>query len=203
MSDYLTVSEVAARLGLKERTVQKYCASGKLTARRVSTPTGNAWQIDRASFEAIEAPNERTNEHRTHAERTPQTEVSNSKSTERTANERTPNEQTNDARAIGRLEGLALSGLEKSIALAVENAVALAVENAVALAIAPLAAEIRELRLQVEKLENIGRENAPQAAITPPGDQTPAAQKQAAPRGTQRKTLTAWQRIAARILGIR
>jgi excisionase family DNA binding protein len=192
MSDYLTVSQAAARLGLKERTVQKYCASGKLTARRVSTPTGNAWQIDRASFEAIEAPNERTNEHRTHAERTAQAEVSNSKSTERTANERTPNEQTNDARALGRLEGLALSGLEKSIAQAVENAVALAV--------APLADEIRALRLQVEKQ---GREDARQAPQSVSADVAPVAQKQAAQRGKKPQRLTAWQRIGARLLGIR
>jgi hypothetical protein len=90
---------------------------------------------------------------------------------------------------------MALSGLEKSIAQAVENAVALA--------IAPLADEIRALRLQVEKLEKQGRENAPQAPIIAPGDQTPAATKQSPQNGTQRKTLTAWQRIGARILGIR
>jgi hypothetical protein len=99
-------------------------------------------------------------------------------------------------RALGRLEGMALSGFEKSIA------------QAVALAVAPLIDEIRELRLQVEKLqqvatENQSRENAPQAAIIPLGDQTLAVPKQSPQRGARARKLTAWQRIGARILGIR
>jgi excisionase family DNA binding protein len=47
--------------------------------------------------------------------------------------------------------------------------------------------------------ENIGRENAPQAPIIPAADVTPVAQKQSA----KPRKLTAWQRIGARILGIR
>jgi excisionase family DNA binding protein len=52
-----------------------------------------------------------------------------------------------------------------------------------------------------------GNESAPIEAATAPentqANQTTQPAKQSAPRGTQRKTLTAWQRIGARILGIR
>jgi excisionase family DNA binding protein len=58
--EYLTVAEVAARLGVTERTVQKRCAAGKLAASLVSTPEGERWHIERANFDANDANSSRT-----------------------------------------------------------------------------------------------------------------------------------------------
>ncbi len=91
-------------------------------------------------------------------------------------------------RALGRLEGLALSGLEKSIALAVENAVTLAV--------APMADEIRALRLQVEKQ---GREDATGRAETIEPAQPARSTPNVAQRRPQREMRPLWKVI----LGIR
>jgi hypothetical protein len=41
----------AAILGVSERAVQRRCKSGKIAARRVPTPTGQQWQIDRAALD--------------------------------------------------------------------------------------------------------------------------------------------------------
>lgn len=51
--------------------------------------------------------------------------------------------------------------------------------------------------------ENATRENEPQSPQATHGDQTNAASKQSAPRGARVRQLTAWQRIGARLLGIR
>jgi hypothetical protein len=52
LTEWLTTSEVAARLKISERTVQRRCASGKLRARRVTTDEGVFWQVDAASLPA-------------------------------------------------------------------------------------------------------------------------------------------------------
>jgi hypothetical protein len=51
--------------------------------------------------------------------------------------------------------------------------------------------------------EKTGRENRSEATKTAAADVAPVAQKQAAQRGTKPRKLTAWQRIGARLLGIR
>jgi excisionase family DNA binding protein len=200
MSDYLTVSEAAARLKVSERTIRRRCETGKLKAELKPTATGSAWHIEADSCGQVR-PNTRTSAAiaaDTFSSENQSQNRSESADTAANSSDRLGQAAAIGAdteRALGRLEGMALSGLEKSIAQAVENAVALAV--------VPLADEIRALRLQVEKLENIGRENiAPQAPIIPPGDQTPAAPKQAAQRGARVRKPKAWQRVAARILGI-
>jgi hypothetical protein len=48
--EWLTVSEVAARLKISERTVQRRCKSGKLTARLESGDDGAAWLINGATL---------------------------------------------------------------------------------------------------------------------------------------------------------
>jgi excisionase family DNA binding protein len=193
MSDYLTVSEAAARLKVSERTIRRRCENGKLTALLKPTATGNAWHIEadscgQSADTAANGADTVSNENQTQTGADTAAE-----SSDRFGQAAAIGADTD--RALGRLEGMALSGLEKSIAQAVENAVALA--------ITPLADEIRALRLQVEKLEKQSREDAPQAPIIPPGDQTPAAQKQSAPRGTKRPKLTAWQRAIMRMIGAR
>jgi excisionase family DNA binding protein len=194
-SEYLTVSQAAARLGLKERTIQKYCASGKLTARRVSTPTGDAWQIDRASFEAIEAannvPNERTNEHRTNGERTPKHQSPNSKSSERTPNaqgtERTPKAES---LAQSREEVLFLRGLVEQHQRSE----------------AELRAALRKALDAMPLAITAGNESAPiEAAAAPENTQakeTTQPAKQAAQRGAQRK-IRPWQRAIMRMIKVK
>ncbi len=201
----LTVSEAAARLKVSERTIRRRCETGKLKAELKPTASGTAWQIEADSCGQVR-PQARTGAAiaaDTVSSENQSQNVSDSADTADRFGQAAAIGAAMPAdtdRALGRLEGMALSGLEKSIAQAVENAVALAV--------APLADEIHALRLQVEKLqqvatENIGRENAPQPPIIPPGDVSPVAPKQAAQRGTKPRKLTAWQRVAARILGIR
>lgn len=215
-SKYLTVSQAAARLGLKERTVQKHCAAGKLAARRVSTPTGDAWQIDRAQFEASEAANEaaneRTNAHRTN-ERTanaqhPQNELPISKSTERTANERTHSgERTNERTGDAAENMSAILAQSREEILFLRSMLEARDRDA-----AELRAALRKALEAMPKAlpdgstpnaENIARENAPQAKIIPAADVAPVAPKQSATARAKPRKLTAWQRVAARILGIR
>jgi hypothetical protein len=45
-SQWLTVSQAAARLGVSERTVQRRCKSGKLAAKLESGEEGTAWLVD-------------------------------------------------------------------------------------------------------------------------------------------------------------
>ncbi len=40
----------AALLGVSERAVQRRCKAGKIAARRVPTPTGQQWQIERGAL---------------------------------------------------------------------------------------------------------------------------------------------------------
>ena len=62
-AQWLTVAEVADRLKVTPRTIQKRCKAGKLDARSVETPTGDQWQIDAAAVETqgTKAANEATN----------------------------------------------------------------------------------------------------------------------------------------------
>ena len=55
-SNWLSVADVAARLGVSPRAVQKRCALGKMAARRVSTAGGVRWQV--AANELREPANE-------------------------------------------------------------------------------------------------------------------------------------------------
>jgi hypothetical protein len=72
---------------------------------------------------------------------------------------------------------------------------------------AELRAALREALKAMPKAITAGNEsapiNAPQAGGSTPDDQTGAAVKQSPQRGAKRQKLTAWQRIGARLLGIR
>jgi excisionase family DNA binding protein len=85
--EYLTVAEAAARLGISPRAVQKRCASGSITARRI----GGQWQV--LALNAMrtgEPQNEHQDANRTDGVRTD----SHSKRTE-PANERTIGREPN------------------------------------------------------------------------------------------------------------
>ena len=54
-AQWLTVAEVAERLGVTPRAIQKRCKAGKLDAHSVETPTGEQWEINAASVETQSA----------------------------------------------------------------------------------------------------------------------------------------------------
>ena len=51
-SQWRTVAEVAALLGVSERAVQKRCTAGTLSAHRIETPKGAVWEIDAGNITA-------------------------------------------------------------------------------------------------------------------------------------------------------
>jgi excisionase family DNA binding protein len=192
MPEYLTVSQAAARLGISERTVRRRCEAGKLKAELKPTATGSAWHIEADSCGQVRTG--AANGADTVSSENQSQNGSESADTAANSSDRLGQAAAIGAdteRALGRLEGMALSGLEKSIAQAVENAVALA--------IAPLADEIRALRLQVEKLEKQSREDATGRAQTIKPAQPARSTPKVAQRRPQREMRPLWKVI----LGIR
>ena len=59
--EWVSASEVAARLGVSVRAVQKRCTLGKMAARRVTTPGGTRWEIEAREL-GHEGANEPTNQ---------------------------------------------------------------------------------------------------------------------------------------------
>lgn len=49
---WLSAAQVAGMLGISKRAVQSRCHAGTLSARRVQTPQGEAWEIDAAALGA-------------------------------------------------------------------------------------------------------------------------------------------------------
>ncbi len=202
--DFLTVAEVAARLGISARAVQKQCNSGKLTARRIEAPSGAHWEIDAAQFERTDEPNARTGE-RTREPDPPELANFNGGNQDQDAANLGANSRTDDPEPTNRTaELLAEKDARIEDLRAQIDAWRLQAEAANRTASETAAALRKALDAMPKALaENIGRENVPQAPIIPPGDQSGASAKQSVSRGTKPRQLTAWQRVAARILGIR
>jgi excisionase family DNA binding protein len=202
--EYLTVAEAAARLGISPRAVQKRCASGSITAQRI----GGQWQV--LALDAMptgEPQNEHQDANRTDGVRTD----SHSKRTE-PANERTigrePNREfANQNQLQNEPAAAALLAQSREEVLFLRGLIEQRDRDAAELRAAlRKALEVMPKALpdaSTPNAENIGRENATQTPIIPTGDQTDAAPKQSAPRGAKVRKLTAWQRIGARISGIR
>jgi excisionase family DNA binding protein len=206
-AEYLTVAEAAARLGISTRAVQKRCANGSITAQRI----GGQWQV--LALDAMrtgELQNEHQGANRTGGERT----GSHSKRTE-PANERTigrepnrelanQNELQNEPAAAALLaqsreEVLFLRGLIEQ-----RDRDAAELRAALRKALEAMPKAITE----GAKLEQVGTEKsepieAAQSVQSTPDGQAGGEAKQSPQRGAQAKSLTAWQRVAARILGIR
>jgi hypothetical protein len=90
---WLPVGEVAARLGISERAVQKRCASGKMAARRITTPQGGKWEVDARALEG------------TPLERTAQAELSGEYPNQAHPNARTePSAQTGEPPELGSFD---------------------------------------------------------------------------------------------------
>ncbi len=192
----LTVSQYAALIGVSEKTARKRITRGDVKAERVPLDGGGwSWHVYPERLEAVGSRLEVKGE-----------------------SESTQNSE--------RLEGapVAVGTVPTARVPTVPTAALLAEKDA---RISDLRAQVEAWRLQAEAAnrtaaetsaalrealkampkalpgENTTRYDAPQATQTAPGDVAPAAQKQAAQRGTKPRKLTAWQRIGARILGIR
>lgn len=95
---WIDATEAARRLGISARAVQKRCAAGKTTARRITTPQGVRWELD--ARELGREPANQTNEQGAN-QRTEGHEVGSfdpQNNTNRHANQRTERrEPTNQA----------------------------------------------------------------------------------------------------------
>jgi hypothetical protein len=217
---WLTTSQAAARLGISARAVQKRCANGTLAARRVSTPAGDRWEVEAANLPAnLDASRTRTDEPIGREPRELGREPNdglNSKPCEPTrepdanldANPRTiGREQDANTRELIAEKDARIADLRAQVdawRLQAEAANRTASETALALRKALDAMPKALPDGSTPTRGNTTRENGPQAPIIAPNDQTPdAATKQSAQRGAKRPKLTAWQRIGARLLGIR
>ena len=91
--EWLTVAQAAAALGVSARAVQKRCASGKIAARRVTTPQGAKWEIDANPLGRTSEParehGARTSEHGTRTSEPSEHEPANEPANESDANQRT------------------------------------------------------------------------------------------------------------------
>ncbi len=188
--EYLTVAEAAARLGISTRAVQKRCANGSITAQRI----GGQWQV--LQLDAM-----RTDSH------SKRTEPANERTIGREPNHElaSQNELQNEPAAAAALlaqsrdEVLFLRGL---IEQRDRDAAELRAALRKALEAMPKALP------DGGKLEQVGTEKrepiaASQAASTTNASETAADAKQSPQRGAKPRKLTAWQRVAARVLGIR
>lgn len=209
--EYLTVAEVAARLKVTERTVQKRCAAGKLAAQLVSTPDGDRWQIDPANFDANEAPERTRTPARTDANGREQNEATelktNSKAPEPDANDH-PNGREQWTRTDANAAELLAQSREEILFLRglVEQRDRDAAELRAALRKA-LEAMPKALpdgaSTPTSATENQSRENAPQAPIIATGDKTITGINHGTKEKKSARRMTGWQRGAARVLGIR
>jgi hypothetical protein len=198
MSDYLTVSQYAALIGVSEKTARKRISRGDVKAEHVALPSGGwAWHVYPERLEAVGNRLEAQNE----SESVPTNErlesVTVAVGSVPTVKVPTvPTDAMAERLAQSREEILFLRGLVEQRD---RDAAELRASLRKALEAMPKALQ----EGSTPSAENIGREDAPQATQTAPGDVAPVAQKQSVQRGAHRRKLTAWQRIGARILGIR
>jgi excisionase family DNA binding protein len=212
MSDYLTVSQAAARLGISERTLRKRIKAGEVEAeKRAIDGGGVAWHVQLSHDRAGSEPEvERKNE--PEAERKP-FESESASERKRNGSEVENAPEFSEPRAGSGTEAGLIDQLrdENAFLRAQIDAWRLQAEAANRTA-AEASAALREALKALPKAlpgentpdaEKTTRYDAPQATQTAPGDVAPVAQKQSVQRGTKTRKLTAWQRVAARILGIR
>jgi hypothetical protein len=116
-AEWLTTSEVAARLKISERTVQRRCKSDKLKCKRVMTEDGVSWQVDATSLPTGDDINDRL---------TPSddgvTTGDDTQSVGSVASVPTGGAIGDDTR-LGRVEGYVARDMELLIGRAVEDAV--------------------------------------------------------------------------------
>ncbi len=180
-SEFLTVSQAAAALGVSERTVQRRCAAGKLRARRVATETGQTWEIEAAELPtgAAKLP--------TGADTGFESETAQSVGT-------LPTAADTAAIAADSAQSLQMARMQGFMAGQMETAIA----RAVSAANAPLIEEIQLLRGEIEAMKQSSPQG-PQAAQTATmGNQARPAQN-TAHGGIGREARPLWKVI----MGIR
>jgi excisionase family DNA binding protein len=200
MSTPLTASQAAARLGVSERTIQRRCKSGKIKAELVTDADGEEWRIDPATLPTGDAISADTDDKVTtapgepaHSQKEPVTTQAPATGAD-TADRVTPTVTTrDDARLLDQLQ--------------TENSFLRAMVEQHQRSEAELRAALREALKAMPKAITAGDASAPIEAAQ--GDEsthvketTPAA-KQSPQRGTQARVLKPWQRVLARVLGLR
>ncbi len=187
-AQWLTVSQAAAALGgISERTVQRRCKAGKLSARQVTTETGTAWEIEAAT---LPTGDDRVTPH---VERAADTRADVPTGAAIADDTVPPTVTTGDDGAqavqLARMQGFMAGQMETAIARAISEA------NA------PLLEEIRLLRADIETMKEgarIGQE-APQT-VTTDNHARPAANFA---QGGKAREVPPLQRFVARVFGLR
>jgi excisionase family DNA binding protein len=203
--EYLTVSQASARLGVSERTLLKRIKGGEIEAeKRPIEGGGVAWRVllnsDRAG-----SVSEAERKNAPEARRKP-FESETASNWKRAGSEMENAPEVSEPRAGSEPEARIMERLESEV-LFLRSMLEARERDA-----AELRSALREALKAMPKAlpgentpggEKTTREDAPQATQTAPGDVAPTAQKQSAQRGTKPQRPKAWQRVAARILGIR
>jgi excisionase family DNA binding protein len=206
----LTVSQAAARLGISERTVQRRCKRGTITARLETTPDGTQWLINGATLPTGDGTTADTADKVTTHTNAPARSQNECLTADNGATLPTPRDKVptgDDTRLLDHLqaENSFLREQIEAWRLQAEAANRTAAETSAALRKA--LDQMPKAITDGEKLEQVrtdtARENASESPIIPADEQSGLSAKQSAQRGVKPRKLTAWQRIGARILGIR
>ena len=189
----LTVSQAAARLGISERTVQRRCKNGQLSARLDTTPDGAQWLIDPATLPTCAA---------TTADKVPTANHSQNVPKAATGADTADKVPTgDDSELLNHLRG--------------ENAFLRGLVEQRDRDAAELRATLRELTKAMPKALTEGDATAASAAVDEmplnalqspaiaPGDRTADRSTKPPQTGRKPRELTAWARVIARITGIR
>jgi hypothetical protein len=190
MSDYLTVSQAAARLGISERQARRYAGRLAPDDRREAGHEAGHMTGALVRLEAMQSEREK-------AAKRIKTDVGpDVVKHEAGRNDRTPDTQSGEVLALLKSENAFLRGM-----LEARDRDAAELRAALRKALEAMPKALTDG--STPNAENIGREDAPQAPIIRSGDVAPAPQKQGVQHGAKLRKLTTWQRVAARILGIR
>lgn len=206
MSESLTINQAAARLGISERTVRKRIKAGEIKADKEPRESGgtvwHVWLDAEAVGSAPEVSNREPEARRKENELNGSApEVVTEDFQARAGNVPTASDRQPDAAHVAHLESEVLF-LRSLIEQRDRDAAELRAALRKALEVMPKALTSGEQLGQVGTEKKV-RENASQEPIITTGDQTSeTSAKQEKTRIPARK-LTAWQRAAARILGIR
>ncbi len=200
MKEHLTVSQAAARLGVSERTIQRRCKNGQLSAHLVTDEDGAQWLIDPTTLPTGDDRVPTHSKAPIHSQKDALTP--DKAATLPTGAAIVP---TGTTAALLAEKDARINDLRAQVEawrLQAEAANRTAAETSAALRKAldamPKALPDGEKLRQV-RTENASRENAPQAPIIPPGDQTPAAAKQ----NPQARVLKPWQRAIIRMIKVK
>ncbi len=201
MTEPLTINQAAARLGISERTLRKRIAKGEVKAEKEPLEAGGiAWRV---WLDGSGPETEPEAERKTEPEaRRKSFESESASNRQRNGSEMENAPEVSEPRAGSEPEARIVERLESEV-LFLRSMLEARERDA-----AELRAALREaLKAMPKALPDGSTPNAeniaPHAPIIPTGDVAPVAQKQATERGAKPRKLTAFQRIVARVLGIR